>query len=141
MRSDDSLLIGFDMVKPRGTVEAAYNDSQGLTAEFNKNILNVVNSELNANFDPSCFDHLAFFNEAHNRIEMHLRANRNFSVNIKSINLDVEFSEGETIHTEDSRKFTGAGIEQVARESSLSIRNWYTDSNDWFSIIEMIPDR
>ena len=141
MKPDDSLLIGFDMVKSRETVEASYNDSQGLTAEFNKNILNVVNNELDADFDSSCFDHRAFFNEIHDRIEIYLRANRNFSVNIKSIGLEIEFREGETINTENSRKFTRAGIEQIASESSLSIRNWYTDPNNWFSIAEMIPDR
>jgi L-histidine N-alpha-methyltransferase len=106
MKPDDRLLIGFDMVKAREIMEDAYNDLKGITAEFNKNILNVLNNELNADFDLSHFDHVAFFNEDHGRIEMHLRANRDVTVKLKSINLETALKKGETIHTENSRKFT-----------------------------------
>ena len=140
MKPDDRLLVGFDMVKTRETVEAAYNDSKGVTAEFNKNILNVLNNELNANFDLSHFDHLAFFNEDCNRIEMHLRANRDISVKLKAIDLETEFKKGETIHTENSRKFTKKSIGDLASRAGLSIQNWYSDSAGWFSLLVMIPD-
>lgn len=139
MKPDDRLLVGFDMVKSRETVEAAYNDSKGVTAEFNKNILNVLNNELNANFDTSYFDHLAFFSEDCNRIEMHLRANRDISVKLKSIDLEIEFKKGETIHTENSRKFTKKGIKDLASRAGLSIQNWYSDPAGWFSLVVMIP--
>ncbi len=140
MKPDDRLLVGFDMVKTRETVEAAYNDSKGVTAEFNKNILNVLNNELNANFDPSHFDHLAFFNEDCYRIEMHLRANRDISVKLNAIDLETEFKKGETIHTENSRKFTKKSIGDLASRAGLSIQNWYSDPAGWFSLVVMIPD-
>ena len=138
MKPDDRLLVGFDMVKTRETVEVAYNDSMGVTAEFNKNILNVVNNGLNANFDPSHFDHLAFFNEDHDRIEMHLRANRDISVKFESIDLEIKFKKGETIHTENSRKFTKKSIGDLASRAALSIQNWYSDPAGWFSLVVMM---
>lgn len=139
MKLDDTFLIGFDMVKPRKTVEAAYNDSRGVTCEFNKNILSVLNNEFDADFDPSRFDHLAFYNEAHDRIEMHLRANCAFSVKLESIDMKIEFNKGETIHTENSRKFTRESIEDMASQAGLSIRNWHSDPDEWFSVVEMTP--
>ncbi|MFC1943881.1 L-histidine N(alpha)-methyltransferase [Chloroflexota bacterium] len=137
MRGDDTLLIGFDMVKPIETVEVAYNDAQGITAEFNRNVLNVINNELGADFDPSHFDHLAFFNIDRSRIEMHLRANRDVWVRLESIGMEVEFEEDETIHTENSRKFTRGSIEHMANQAHLSIQNSYTDPKGWFSLLEM----
>jgi len=139
MKTGDSLLIGFDMAKPRKIVEAAYNDSQGITSEFNKNALNVMNCALRADFNPSYFD-LAFFNEEHSRIEMHLKANCDFSVKLKSIGMEVEFKDGETIHTENSTKYTTASIERMASQAGLSIENWYSDHGGWFSIVKMMRD-
>ena len=140
MKSDDRFLIGFDMVKARKIMEDAYNDLKGITAAFNKNMLNVLNNELDADFDPSHFDHVAFFNEDHGRIEMHLRANRDISVELKSINLETALKKGETIHTENSRKFTREGIEDLASWGGLSIQKWYSDSSEWFSLVLMVPD-
>jgi L-histidine N-alpha-methyltransferase len=139
MKSDDKLLIGFDMVKPRDIMEAAYNDSRGITSEFNKNILNVLNKKLNADFDSSQFDHIAYFNEDESRVEMHLRANRDILVKLESINMEVELKKGETIHTENSRKFTNDIIEGIAEEAGLSIQKWYSDHNEWFSLVVMCP--
>ena len=135
-----SYLESQDMVKAREIMEDAYNDSKGITAEFNRNILNVLNKELNADFDPSHFDHVAFFNEDHGRIEMHLRANRDISVKLKSINLETTLKKGETIHTENSRKFTREGIEDLASRGGLSIQKWYSDPSEWFSLVLMVPD-
>ena len=137
MESSDTLLIGFDMVKDKRTLEAAYNDSQGVTAEFNKNILNVLNSELDSDFNPSHFDHLAFFNEAHNRIEMHLRANCECSAKLESVGMEVEIKKGETVHTENSRKFTRTDIRNLSGEAGLTIQNWHTDDSGWFSVLVM----
>ena len=137
MINDDTFLIGFDMVKSRETLERAYNDSQGVTAAFNKNILNVVNNEFKANFSLSCFDHLAFFNDSKNRIEMHLQANRDCSIRLESLGIDVHFKKGETIHTENSRKFTKKCISDICHKAGLSIKEWFTDSNTWFSLVLM----
>jgi len=137
MKPDDRLLVGFDMVKSKETLEAAYNDSRGVTSEFNKNVLNVLNKELNANFDPSHFDHLAFFDEAGSRIEMHLMANRDISVKLESIDMEVGFKRGETIHTENSRKFTKKSIEDMAARAGLCTRNWHSDRDGWFSLVVM----
>lgn len=137
MRPEDRLLIGFDMVKSREILEAAYNDSKGVTAEFNKNILNVVNASLHGNFDPCSFDHLAFYSEKHQQIEMHLKANCDFSVRLKALDLEVDFTAGDTIHTEISRKFTRDEIEELAYHAGLRIANWHTDGDEWFSLVEM----
>jgi L-histidine N-alpha-methyltransferase len=137
MKLEDTLLIGFDMVKSREILEAAYNDSNGVTSEFNKNILNVINGSLHGNFDPCSFDHLAFYNEKYQRIEMHLKANCDFSVRLKDLNLEVDFTAGDTIHTEISRKFKREEIEELASHAGLKIANWYTDSEEWFSLVEM----
>lgn len=138
MKADDRLLVGFDMVKPREIIEAAYNDSQDVTAEFNKNVLRVLNNELNADFDPDSFDHLAFFNEDHQRIEMHLKAKHEHSVRLDSIGVEARFRQGETIHTESSRKYTESGIEEMALQARLSIKNWHTDAERWFSVLELV---
>jgi L-histidine N-alpha-methyltransferase len=140
MGDDDALLVGFDMVKPREVLEAAYNDSQGVTAEFNKNVLSVVNERLGGDFDPSDFDHVAFYNEAESRIEMHLRANRSVRAWLQGIGMEIAVEEGETIHTENSRKFTCEGISDMARDAGLSIRKWYTDPEGWFSLVVMTLD-
>jgi L-histidine N-alpha-methyltransferase len=136
----DRLLVGFDMIKPREVIEAAYNDSQDITAEFNRNVLRVLNSELDADFDPDSFDHLAFFNEEQQRVEMHLQARRDHSVRLDSIGVEASFRRGETIHTESSRKYTQSGIEKMARRAGMSIRNWHTDDRRWFSVLELVPD-
>ncbi len=139
IKPDDRLLVGFDMVKSRETMEAAYNDSRGVTSEFNKNVLNVLNNELKAGFDPSDFDHLAFFNEAESRIEMHLRANRDIRVKLEAIDMELKLEKGETIHTENSRKFTKKSIKDIANQAELSIQNWYSDPDGWFSLVLMSP--
>jgi L-histidine Nalpha-methyltransferase len=137
MKPKDTLLIGFDMIKPFPIIEAAYNDAQGVTAEFNKNILRVVNKELKADFNLSCFDHLAFYNENYSRIEMHLKANRDQTVRIGTAEMALEIKEGETLHTENSRKFTKETIEQLAGLAGLSIRDWFLDTDQWFSLVLM----
>ncbi|MBI5602249.1 MAG: L-histidine N(alpha)-methyltransferase [Deltaproteobacteria bacterium] len=137
MKPEDTMLIGFDMLKPLPLIEAAYNDTRGVTAAFNKNILRAVNKELQALFDPSCFDHLAFFNENHSRIEMHLKANQDVAVRIDALNMTLEIKEGETLHTENSRKFTRESIEWMAGLAGLTIHDWRQDSSGWFSLVSM----
>ena len=104
---DDSfLLLGTDLVKDPAVLEAAYDDSQGVTAEFNLNMLRVLNRELDADFDAGNFEHVAFYDEAREWIEMRLRARRAHAVRVAAIDLDLEFDRGEELRTEISAKFT-----------------------------------
>ena len=135
----DRFLLGIDMVKPIEILEAAYNDSQGLTAEFNKNILVVINRELRANFNPDSFDHVAFFNSEKERIEMHLRARRDIWVQVKAISASFGLGKGETIRTEICRKFTRYGAEKMIRDAGMEVSHWYSDPKGWFSLIEAVP--
>ena len=137
MGSGDRFLFGLDMIKPKEILEAAYNDSQETTAKFNRNILHVINRELSASFTPYLFDHMAFFNRDKERIEMHLKARKDMSVEIKDLDLTVEFKEGETIQTEICRKFSRESAERMVSETGLSIVEWFTDPKKWFSLIEV----
>jgi L-histidine N-alpha-methyltransferase len=137
MNPGDRFLVGFDMLKPKRTLEAAYNDSRGVTSRFNKNVLNVMNRELNADFDPSNFNHLAFFNEKKGRIEMHLQAKYEIKVNIGDLGLEVKMDKDETIHTEICSKFSRAGVREMVSEAGLGIRQWFFDDREWFSLAEL----
>lgn len=141
MRPGDRFLIGLDMIKQKTVLEAAYNDSQGVTSEFNKNVLQVINRELHADFEPAVFDHLAFYNEEKEQVEMHLRANQRTSVEIKGLNLSVKFDEGETIHTEICRKFCKESAIKMFSEAGLAVEQWFTDPKGWFSLVELVKRR
>jgi L-histidine N-alpha-methyltransferase len=138
MKPGDRFLIGLDMVKSKTTLEAAYNDSKGVTSEFNKNVLHVMNKELNANFNPSHFSHRAFFNREKERVEMHLQATRRMSVEIGDLELQVDFDKGETIHTEICKKFSRDSAEQMFCTAGFSVTQWFTDSDGWFSLVELM---
>lgn len=140
MHPGDRFLLGLDMVKERAVLETAYNDSQGVTAAFNRNILHVVNRELDARFDPSLFDHVAFFNEDAEQIEMHLAAKQAMTVDIGLLDTAVEFREGETIHTEISRKFSRESAVRLFERAGLAAERWFTDDAGWFSLVELARD-
>jgi L-histidine N-alpha-methyltransferase len=137
MEPGDRFLVGIDMVKDVRILERAYNDSRGITAEFNKNILKVINRELNADFDICDFDHFAFFDEEKEHVEMHLRANTDTSVSIRALGLNVDMGKGETIHTEICKKFSRSGAEAMTQAAGLKIDRWFSDHEEWFSLIEM----
>jgi L-histidine N-alpha-methyltransferase len=130
----DRLLLGTDLVKDPAVIEAAYDDSQGVTAEFNRNVLHVINRELHADFTPDAFDHVAFFDRRHEWVEMRLRARRPCSVLIAGLGLRVEFAAGEELRTEISAKFTRARIEADFRAAGLRLDRWYTDPDDLFAL-------
>ena len=138
MKPEDRFLIGLDMVKPKNILEAAYNDSQGVTREFNKNILQTINRELHADFDPSVFEHLAFYNEEKEQVELHLQSKQRTSVEIMDLNLAVTFEEGETIHTEICRKFSEESAQKMFSEAGLTVEQWFTDPKGWFSLVELV---
>ena len=121
------LLLGTDLVKDRALIEAAYNDDAGITAEFNRNVLHVLNRELNADFDPDAFEHVAFFDAQNEWVEMRLRARSDQLVSIPSAGLDVDIAEGEEIRTEISAKFTPARIERELAEAGFQLERFFTD--------------
>ena len=111
MSSDDSLLLGADLVKDRRRLVAAYDDASGITAAFNKNVLHVLNEQLGGNFDPELFSHVALWNEDEQWIEMRLRAREEMEVTLEDAGISVRFAEGEDLLTEISAKFTPERIE------------------------------
>ncbi len=131
---DDRLLLGSDLVKEPAVIEAAYNDSEGLTAAFNRNLLLVINRELGADFDPDAFGHVAFFDRRHEWVEMRLRARRPVSVLIADLNLRVEFAAGEELRTEISAKFTRERIAGDLEAAGLGLESWFTDPDELFAV-------
>jgi L-histidine N-alpha-methyltransferase len=138
MKKGDSFLLGLDLVKDHGTLELAYNDSQYITDAFNKNILSAVNHLAATNFYPDDFQHRAFFNAGRSRIEMHLVAKRDLVIESPWFPGKITMKKGETIHTENSRKFTPEDIRQMADDSGLSIQGIHTDHHEWFSLVHFI---
>ncbi len=135
LQPGDYFLLGVDLHKSKSILEPAYDDSQGVTAEFNLNMLRHLNRLFVGNFDLSQFEHLAFYNEKEHQIEMHLKSLKNQIVELKTLNLTVEFQEGETIHTEISRKFQFEQIQAELKTLGLvSLKNW-TDENQWFGLM------
>jgi L-histidine N-alpha-methyltransferase len=135
MNIGDTFLLGLDLVKPIKVLHDAYNDSQNVTAEFNKNILNVINDIINTDFDPNDFKHKAFFNQEKSRIEMHLVANNNVEVNSPYSSSSFKFKKGESIHTENSYKFSFEQIKNFEKITGLTIKETYTDINKWFALV------
>ncbi len=117
----DTFLLGVDLVKDRERLVAAYSDHGGVTAEFNRNVLLVVNRELGADFDPSLFEHRALFNEAEQCIEMRLRATADHVVAIRSLGMEIHFDAGEELLTETSAKFTVGGISAELSDAGISV--------------------
>jgi dimethylhistidine N-methyltransferase len=133
----DGLLLGTDMRKPADVLLRAYDDASGVTARFNLNILARINREFDAEFDLASFAHCALWNHRDSRIEMHLRSLRRQSVRIKSLDCAIDFEEGETIHTENSYKFTPEMIRSLASNAGLGIEQSWSDEREWFSVTLM----
>lgn len=130
----DQLLLGVDHVKPLTPLLAAYNDAAGVTAAFNRNILTRINRELGANFRIDAFDHRAIFNLEQSRIEMHLVSARSQQVSIPALDLDLRFAPGETIHTENSYKFTPQSATALLAAGSFNVTHSWTDPQNWFGV-------
>jgi L-histidine N-alpha-methyltransferase len=136
---NDALLVGIDLVKDKDELEAAYNDAAGITAEFNKNVLSSINTSLAGNFDLDGWEHVAFFDEENQWIEMRLRSTRDQVVRIAAIDLTLDFVEGEEIRTEISRKFTREGFVSALEEAGLELKDWYTDADERFALALTVP--
>jgi L-histidine N-alpha-methyltransferase len=134
LRPGDSLLLGADLVKDVARLEAAYNDSRGVTAAFNRNVLRVVNRELGANFDVDDFQHRAFFDRDEEWIEMRLVAQRALDVRVADLDLAVSFSSGEELRTEISAKFRRERIDAELASAGLRLERWMTDPAGDFAL-------
>ncbi len=130
----DALLIGFDLVKAEEDLIAAYDDAAGVTAEFNLNMLHVVNRELDADFVPDDFDYVAEWNAERACVEMGLQAKRAMTVQLKALDLEIEFVAGEMLHNEVSCKFTRQTAQEEIEAAGLVLSGWYTDPDDRFAL-------
>jgi L-histidine Nalpha-methyltransferase len=139
MEPRDRLIVGTDLVKDRAVLEAAYNDSEGLTAEFNRNVLRVVNHRLDADFDPEAFEHVAFFDEDSSWIEMRLRANGLQHVTLAAAEFEVDFADGEEMRTEISTKFTPEGVACALGDADLALERFFTDDEGLFGLALAAP--
>lgn len=139
MDAGDGLLLGVDLHKDTATLEAAYNDSRGLTAEFNRNVLRVLNRELGADFEPEAFEHRAHYDAGRRRIEMHLVARSDQRVSIPGVG-EVLIPAGEGIHTENSCKYDRPSVEDLFAEAGLRTLRWWTDPAERFALAVGRPD-
>jgi L-histidine N-alpha-methyltransferase len=128
------LLLGLDLVKPHRVLEAAYNDAAGVTREFNRNVLRVVNRALDGDFHPEAFRHHAFYNPEANRIEMHLIATAPQRVELRRLGLGLDFAEGEDIWTENSYKFTSDSTAAMLADAGLALEEWFSDDAERFGL-------
>jgi len=133
--AEGTLLLGCDLVKDPGVLEAAYDDAAGVTAEFNRNVLHVVNRELGADFAPEAFEHVAFFDREHEWIEMRLRATRPMRVRVAALGLTVRFAAGEELRTEISAKFTRARLEGDLAAAGLHLTELLVDAEGFALVL------
>ena len=136
---DGRLLLGVDLVKDRRTLEAAYDDAAGVTAEFNRNVLRHLNRLVDGNFEPENYRHHAFYDADAGRIEMHLIARSRQRVELRALPLTLDFDEGDGIWTENSYKFTREGTEAALADAGLELEEWYTDAERRFGLVLCRP--
>jgi L-histidine N-alpha-methyltransferase len=137
----DYLVLGTDLVKDIDVLEAAYDDAQGLTAEFNRNVLHVLNRELDADFETDLFEHVAFFDPDREWIEMRLRARRACHVRIDALDLELDFDRGEELRTEISAKFTRDRLKADYAAAGLELAEWFTDDDGLFALSLATPEK
>ncbi|MQA86490.1 MAG: L-histidine N(alpha)-methyltransferase [Streptosporangiales bacterium] len=140
MTDGDALLLGTDLVKDRARLLAAYDDAGGVTAEFNRNVLHVINREIGSNFAPERFQHVVMWDDANEWVEMRLRSSQDQRIRLASLDLTVEFAEGEDLHTEISAKFRREGVESDLCDAGLTLRRWWTDPSGDFALSLAVAD-
>jgi dimethylhistidine N-methyltransferase len=133
--SGDNLIIGVDLEKDPAILEAAYNDAAGITAAFNLNVLRRINDEFGADFDLESFEHVAFYDQRQHRIEMHLRSLRDQTVRLGQT--AIEFRAGETIHTENSYKYSAGSFASLVRDTGFDVARSWTDDDRMFTVYEL----
>ncbi len=134
LRADDLFLLGLDLEKAPAILVPAYDDAAGVTAAFNLNLLTRLNRELGADFDGESFRHLALWNAAEHRIEMHLESTKAQTVRFAATGLEIAFAEGERIHTENSYKHPPAEVDRLLAEGGFAPVAAWTDARDWFTL-------
>ncbi len=135
----DALFLGADLVKPLDILEPAYDDPLGVTATFNLNVLARINRELGGHFDLSRFTHRAFFNAEASRMEMHLVSRGAQRVAIDDLSLQLDFADGESIHSENSYKYDDPMLATLAAEGGFRVERRWSDSRGWFADVLMTP--
>ena len=139
LRTGDAFLLGTDLVKEPHRLVRAYDDAAGVTAQFNLNVLAVVNRELGADFARGAFRHVALWDAEQQWIEMRLRSARSQTVHVKALDLDISFAADETMRTEISAKFTRARIEREFAAAGLRLASWWTDQSGDFAVSLGVP--
>lgn len=139
MHAGDALLLGTDLVKDPARLVSAYDDASGVTAEFDKNVLRVLNRELGADFDPDRFDHVARFDQDEEWIEMRLRSRGEQVVHVPALGITVPFADGEDLRTEISAKFRRALVEQEVAAAGLRLSHWWTDPAGDYALSLSVP--
>ncbi len=139
MTPEDAFLVGIDLHKAREVLEPAYDDARGVTAQFNRNLLVRINRELGGHFDVTAFRHRAIYDEARRRIEMYLVSERDQRVAIEALDLEVVFTAGEAVHTENSYKYTFDDIETIADAAGLGRVGQWLDERRSFSVNLLRP--
>jgi L-histidine Nalpha-methyltransferase len=134
LSAGDAMLLGTDLVKDEAALVRAYDDSDGITAAFNLNVLHRLNRELGASFDTGCFQHRARWNRVESRIEMHLESTRDQCVDIPAAQVSLQFAAFETIHTENSYKFTPKTLGALLEDSGFTIEQTWTDPRQWYAL-------
>ncbi len=139
LRPGDFFLLGTDLVKDPATLVAAYDDASGVTADFNKNVLAVLNAELGADFDLDAFEHVAVWDAGAEWIEMRLRSAMAQTVRMRAIGLTADFADGEEMRTEVSAKFRRAGVAAELAAAGFAMRSWWTDAAVQFGLSLSVP--
>lgn len=131
---EDRFLLGTDLVKDAATLEAAYNDPRGVTAEFNRNVLSVLNRELDADFELESFEHVARWDPENLWVDIRLRSLANQVVDVRALEMQVAFGAGEEMRTEISTKFARPGLEAIYAEAGLELTEWWTDPDGLYAL-------
>ncbi|HTC31202.1 MAG TPA: L-histidine N(alpha)-methyltransferase [Candidatus Acidoferrum sp.] len=134
LRPGDALLLGVDRKKDRATLERAYNDPTGVTAAFDRNLLSRINRELGANFELPTFDHVVHYDEKRGVVNSYLQSSREQRVRIEALDLDLDFTAGERIHTESSYKYDDADVAELAAANAFELRKTWTDAESRFAL-------
>ncbi|MCL1601261.1 MAG: L-histidine N(alpha)-methyltransferase [Actinomycetia bacterium] len=135
LEGDDGFLLGIDLMKDESILIAAYSDSAGVSSAFNKNVLTVLNRELDGDFDLDAFDHVTQLNATTGCMEQSLRANRHVSARLETIDLKITMEAGESIHTEWSCKFTREQITEELANAGLSVTDWWSDAENRYALV------
>jgi L-histidine N-alpha-methyltransferase len=134
MYPEDRFLLGTDLVKDRAVLESAYNDASGVTAEFNKNVLHVLNRELDADFDPDLFEHVAFWDPDNNWIDIRLRSLAEQFIDLRALDMRTHFARNEEVRTEISTKFTRERLGASYADAGLELVEWWTDPEGLYAL-------